>query len=150
MSFTFSTSQRGTASVPRRTGEKGRTHPHLSKRKELSTPRTATDLALNLWSSTWLVSTSLRANNPRQSLPLSTLPDKTAHSRLHLSPLRSLEKYDLRNSPSPHPHPLFSTSLVKMVDLAQPEFAFAAWMMFAQEKKKKGKASLCSFPLRLI
>lgn len=85
MSFTFSTSQRGTASVPHRIGEKGRTHPHLSKRKELSTPRTATDLVLNLWSSTWLVSTSLRANNPRQSLPLSTLPDKAAHSRPHLS-----------------------------------------------------------------
>lgn len=33
-----------------------------------------------------------------------------------------------------------------MVDLAQPEFAFPAWMMFAQGKKKKEKQVYALFP----
>lgn len=65
--FICSASPRGVAWVPRRTGERGRMHPHLSKRRELSTVRTAMALVSNPWSSTWPISTSWRANNPGNS-----------------------------------------------------------------------------------
>lgn len=37
-----------------------------------------------------------------------------------------------------------------MVDLAQPEFAFLAWMMFAQEKKEKQVYALFPTEVNLI
>lgn len=67
MLFIYSTSRRGVAWVPHMTGKRGRMHPHLSKRRKLSTARTAMALASNLWSSTWPVSTCWRANNPANS-----------------------------------------------------------------------------------
>lgn len=59
-----STSQREVVWALHRNGERGKMHLHLSKRRELSAPRAATALVSNPWSSTWLVSTSWRANNP--------------------------------------------------------------------------------------
>lgn len=82
-----STSQRGVVWVLHMTGEKGRTLPHLSRMRDLSTARTATALVSNPWSSTWLVSTCWRVNKPGNShlFFCSFFSLGAAHSPPHLS-----------------------------------------------------------------
>lgn len=82
-----STSQRGVVWVLHMTGEKGRTLPHLSRMRDLSTARTATALVSNPWSSTWLVSTCWRVNKPGNSHRFfsSFFSLGAAHSPPHLS-----------------------------------------------------------------
>lgn len=97
-----STSQRGVAWAPRRTGERGRMHPHLSERRELSTARIATALVWNHWSSTWPVSTCWRANNPGNSHPL--VCPLFAPGDAHRPPHLSREHVIQRIFYSPHSH----------------------------------------------
>lgn len=68
-----STSQRGVAWVPRRTGRRSRKPLQPTERRGLSTARTATVLVSGPWSSTWPVSTCWRASKsqrPSSSLSL--------------------------------------------------------------------------------
>lgn len=103
-----STSQRGVAWVPHRTGGRGRMRPHLSKRRDLLTARTAMASVSNPWSSTWLASTSWKANNPGSShFPCPLFSQGAAHSQPHLF-LRTCSPGNTTHPSSSCTHPRFT------------------------------------------
>lgn len=121
-----STSQRGVAWVPRRTGRRSRKPLQPTEKRGLSTARTATVLASGPWSSTWPVSTCWRASrSQRPSSSLSLGFTRSCPTAQNFPEDMWCENHSSPSSPCTH-----QCELKRRVSGGcQREFAFAVWVI---------------------